>query len=109
MTYEVVFSPEALGDLLKLYNDIADGGGPARAQNYPDQIVALCRRLDLFPKRGTRRDDLRPNLRITTFRRRVTIAYHIDGTRVVIDRIFYGGRDLTSIFGDDADDDPEEI
>jgi hypothetical protein len=30
-----------------------------------------------FLERGTLRDDLRPGLRITTLRRRVTIAFHI--------------------------------
>jgi hypothetical protein len=57
-----------------------------RAQNYTDRIIA---RLGLvtFPERGTRRDDLRPGLRITTWRRRVTIAFHITPTTVIIDRI----------------------
>jgi plasmid stabilization system protein ParE len=58
----------------------------------------------MFPKRGTRRDDLRPDLRITTWRRRVTIAFHITETTVTIDRILYGGRDLMATFGEDHRD-----
>ena len=60
--------------------------------------------LDLFPERGTRRDDLRPGLRTTTYRRRVTIAFHVTETTVAIDRVLYGGRDLDAIFREDNDD-----
>ena len=105
MAHEVVFSPEALNDLLNLYDVIADDGGESRALRYTDAIVATCTRLDLFPERGTRRDDLRPGLRTTTFRRRVTIAYHISVKTVVIDRVLYGGRDLKPLFDDDDADD----
>jgi toxin ParE1/3/4 len=98
VTHEVVFAPEALADLRWLYDVIADDGGPTRAQNYTDRIIALCLGLVTFPERGTRRDDLRPGLRITTWRRRITIAFHITPTTVAIDRILYGGRDLPAIF-----------
>jgi toxin ParE1/3/4 len=97
---EVVFAPEALGDLQQLYDHIALDAGAGRAQSYTDRISAHCLDLVTFPERGTRRDDLRPGLRTTTYRRRVTIAYHISTTMVTIDRILYGGRDLKSIFDD---------
>ena len=50
------------------------------------------------------RDDLRPGLRTTIYRRRATVAFHITATQVVIDRILYGGRDLPALFeeGDDG-------
>ena len=104
MSREVVFAPEALGDLRTLYDDIALDAGTGRAQSYTDRIIAHCLGLVTFPERGTRRDDLRPGLRITTWRRRVTIAFHITDTAVTIDRILYGGRDLTAIF-DEGDHD----
>jgi toxin ParE1/3/4 len=53
------------------------------------------------PERGRRRDDLRPGLRTTAFRRRVTIAFHITEMTVTIDRVFYGGRDLKPLFDDE--------
>jgi len=59
--------------------------GAERARNYTDRIVATCRNLVTFPERGTPRDDLRPGLRTTTYRRRATIAFHITATQVVID------------------------
>ena len=56
-----------------------------------------------FPERGKSRDDLRPGLQITTYRRRVTIAFHITATHVVVDRILYGGRDLPALFEESED------
>ena len=104
MSREVVFAPEALADLCKLFDDIALDAGTGRAQSYTDRIVAHSLSLDLFPERGTRRDGLRSGLRTTTYRRRVTIAFHITDITVVIDRILYGGRDLNAIFEEDDDD-----
>jgi toxin ParE1/3/4 len=104
VTREVIFAPEAQADLFKLYNDIATDSGEQRARGYTDRIIASCLSLDLFPERGTRRDDLRPGLRTTTFRRRVTIAFHITDTTVVIDRILYAGRNLNALFEDDDND-----
>ena len=98
VTHEVIFAPEALTDLFELYDYIAANSGAERAHNYTDRIVTTCRNLVTFPERGTRRDDLRAGLRTTTYRRRVTIAYHLIATQVVIDRIFYGGRDLPISF-----------
>jgi toxin ParE1/3/4 len=101
---EVIFAPEALGDLRGLYDYIARDAGAGRAQSYTDRIIAHCLNLVTFPERGTRRDDLRAGLRTTTYRRRVIIAFHITATTVVIDRILYGGRDLAAIF-DEGDHD----
>ena len=48
---------------------------------------------DLAGERGHLREDIRPDLRIVGFEKRVTIAFTIIDNRVVILRIFYGGRD----------------
>lgn len=100
MAHSVVFAPEAEADLTEIYDYIAAQGGPERALGYVERIVATCRRLSTFPARGTRRDDIRPGLRVTSMARRVTIAYHIAGEAVTIDRILYGGRDLGAAFAD---------
>jgi toxin ParE1/3/4 len=96
---EVIFAPRALTDLFESYNRIAAASGTERAHDFTDRIVATCRNLMTFPERGTQRDDLRPGLRTTTYRRRVTIAYHITDTQVIMDRILYGGRNLPMLFG----------
>jgi toxin ParE1/3/4 len=96
--YRVIFSPEAQGDLLGLYDHIADDRGAGVALGYVERIEAHCRRLEIFPERGTPRDDIRPGLRTTGFERRMTIAFHLEQASVVIDRILYGGRDVDSAF-----------
>ena len=103
MTREVIFAPEALADLFELYDHIATDSSAERARDYTDRIVATCRNLVTFPERGTPRDDLRPGLRTTTYRRRVTIAFHVTATQVVIDRILYGGRNLPALFEEEND------
>jgi plasmid stabilization system protein ParE len=55
-------------------------------------VLAYCLGFVTFPERGTRRDDLRPGLRVVGFARRVTIAFHVRAELIVIDRLFYGGR-----------------
>jgi toxin ParE1/3/4 len=90
----VVFSPEALGDLTSLYDYIAADSGPSRAIAYIDRIEDYCARFDMSAQRGTRRDDIRPGLRVVGFERRVTIAFHVDPATVTIDRILYGGREV---------------
>jgi len=94
----IVFSPEAQADLLSLYDYIADQSGEARAIAYVEQIEAYCRGFVTFPKRGTRRDDIRDGLRTVGFKRRLTIAFHVEPDRVVFDRILYGGRDVERAF-----------
>jgi toxin ParE1/3/4 len=91
---KVILTPEALGDLDSLYEYIAADSGPARAISYIERIEDYCARFDLVAERGTRRDDIRPGLRIVGFERRVTIAFHVDPTTVTIDRILYGGREF---------------
>ena len=47
------------------------------------------------------RDDVRPNLRITNYRRRTVIAFEVDeaGRRIAILGVFYGGRNYESALG----------
>ena len=94
----VVFSPEAAADLFNLYEYIARHSGPARAIGYISRIEAHCAGFKFSAERGTKRDDLRPGLRIAGFERRLTIAFHVDPDAVIIDRILYGGRDVKKAF-----------
>ena len=94
MRRRVIFSPEARADLFALYDYIAEQSTPIRAMGYIERIESYCLGFDLGGERGTRRDDIRPGLRIVGFKRRVTIAFHLDRRTVTIDRIFYAGRDV---------------
>ena len=96
---KVILAPEALEDLLDIYDYIAEAADAARAYAYTQRILGFCERLSLFPERGRRHDALRPGLRTIGFERRALIAFHVTPDLVVIDRILYGGRDLAKAFG----------
>ena len=99
MAFEVVFSAEAQQDIILMYAYVAERAGAVRALNFADRVISYCEGLTAFPERGTRRDDLGPGLRIIGYRRRVTIAFHVEPGRVTIDRVLYGGRALPSAIG----------
>ena len=98
MSHKVTFSPEAQADLLDLYDNIAGNAGAETAIGYIGRIEAACHGRADFPERGTRRDDLRPGLRVIGFERRAVIALQVAETTVTILRILYGGRDLDAAF-----------
>jgi toxin ParE1/3/4 len=105
---EVIFTPLAERHLDALHQYITTHGSEDRADEYVGRIVTFCKGLATFPMRGIRRDDLLPGLRVTGFERRVTIAFVVSEAAVLIEGIFYGGRDFETIFRDrDKDDDPD--
>lgn len=105
-SYAVVFAPEAEHNLLSIYDYIAEHGSPEIARRYTEAIVGCCESLATVPHRGTKRDDIRPGLRITNCKRRAVIAFEVDdrSTTVSILGVFYGGRDYEAILRDDGDD-----
>lgn len=102
-TREVVLSPEASADLLALYEWIADAASPEIALGYVERLETYVRGFEVASERGTARDDIRQGLRITGFKRRVTIAFNVTKSQVIILRLFYGGQDWETALGDDPD------
>ena len=98
MSARVVFSPEARGDLLGIYDYIFELASPQRAMAYVERIETYCLGFADFPERGTLRDDIRPGLRVIGLEGRVTIAFHLKDGQVTIDRVLYAGRDLGAVF-----------
>jgi len=96
--HAIIFTPEAKNDLLELYDYIADHSGPDRALRYLGRIEKICMSLQTLPERGSRRDDLRPGLRVMGFERRVLIAFRVRTDSVAILRILYAGRSLERAF-----------
>jgi toxin ParE1/3/4 len=90
----VVFDRAAQDDLDDLFEWIADRSSVATAKRYTDRLRDYCLRFDAAPERGTRRDDLRPGVRIVGFERRVTVLFTVTDSNVVILRLFYGGQDF---------------
>jgi plasmid stabilization system protein ParE len=104
VAHEVVFAPEALGDLRALYDVIALDAGTGRAQSYTDRIIAHCLGLVNVsgarhaPRRsaaGSAHHDIAPP-------RYHRVSHHRHDR--AIDRILYGGRDLPTIFDEDHHD-----
>ncbi|MBU2786460.1 MAG: type II toxin-antitoxin system RelE/ParE family toxin [Acidithiobacillus ferriphilus] len=108
MSYRVVFSPEAQEQLAELYRYIAEAASPDIAAQYTEAIVSYCDSLRTFPLRGTRRDDVRPGLRITNYKKRAVIAFDVDADVVSIIGVFYGGQNYETILHDDPNDNSEE-
>jgi toxin ParE1/3/4 len=94
----VIFTPLAERHIDSLHEYITEHASEDRADAYVGRIVEFCKGLTTFPLRGTRRDDLLPGLRVTNFERRVTIAFVIIADAVLIEGIFYGGRDFEAAF-----------
>jgi plasmid stabilization system protein ParE len=64
------------------------------AERYVERIVRFCRGLEQFPLRGSARGDLIPGLRIVGFERRATIAFTVSADIVLIEGVFYGGKEF---------------
>jgi toxin ParE1/3/4 len=78
--YAVIFTPRAERQIAHLYGYIADQSGEARAENYVGKIVAACHALSTFPERGSKRDDVRPNLRTMGYAKSVTSPFTASST-----------------------------
>jgi plasmid stabilization system protein ParE len=94
----VVYAPEAEGQLMTLYFNIAGAASPEIAANYTEAIVKQCESLSTFPLRGAKRDDIRPGLRVFGFRRRVSIVFEVENDVVTILGIFYDGQKFEDAF-----------
>ena len=98
MSYRVVFFSEAEEQLVAL------SASPDIAARYTEAIVSYCESLRTFPHRGTMRDDVRPGLRITHYKKRAVIAFDVDAEQVSIIGVYYGGQDYATILQDDSED-----
>jgi len=104
MAHTVEFAPQALEQLAALYRYIATEASPEIAHRYTDAIVTYCEELQTFPHRGNQRDDIRPGLRITNYRKRTVIAFVVDAKQVSILGVFYGGQDFEVALQCELDD-----
>ncbi len=101
MHYNVAFAPEAQDQLTELYHYIAHANAPVVAQRYVDAIITYCESLSISPHRGAQRDDIRPGLRITHYKKRAVIAFAVKATQVTVLGVFYGGQDYETALQDD--------
>ena len=101
--YTVIFSPRAEAHLDNIYAYIAERGGEDRAERFISGIIDFCKGFSTFPERGTKRDDIRRNLRTIGYKRHTTIAFAVQNDRVIIHGVFYGGQDYAAELQEDSD------
>ncbi|MGV2166922.1 type II toxin-antitoxin system RelE/ParE family toxin [Agrobacterium sp. 16-172Ci] len=83
--YVVRLSPEAQADLVHIHQNIASkSGSSAVADRYIDRIGIFLSTLNVFPERGTVRNELRVGLRIIGFERSVSVAFVVEQDVVVL-------------------------
>lgn len=97
ISYVVLFSDAAEGDLAQLLTYLVPQAGERVARAYVDKLIDYCTEFATFPERGLRRDDVALGLRIVGYRRRATIAFRVKGDTVTILRIYHGGKDIDFI------------
>lgn len=90
MNYKVVFKPEADAHLTSIEKYLTSVHAET---DFVIRIVQHCLSLNKFPFRHRERSDIRPGLRITGYKKRVTIAYTVEDNTVFILGIYYGGQD----------------
>lgn len=99
-TYRITAAPEVESDYIAIVQHVERWTGDrATAIRTVRSIRAFVRSLGTMPHRGTKRDDLRPGLRLIAFGKRTVIAFEADdGTGTVrLLRIFYGGQDHATV------------
>ncbi|MEI9419558.1 type II toxin-antitoxin system RelE/ParE family toxin, partial [Mesorhizobium sp. Cs1321R2N1] len=63
----VIYTLDAGDDPDRIHTFIAEASSPAIADRYDSRVRAFCERLEHGSERGTRRDDVRPDLRVVGF------------------------------------------
>jgi toxin ParE1/3/4 len=97
--YTVIYSAGASEDIEDLGLYIAFESSAATSIRYIAKLLRECNSLALALFRGTKRPDLRPNMRIIGFQRAVTILFRIEEAKllVVILGTAYRGRTIAHI------------
>jgi toxin ParE1/3/4 len=93
----VEISDEARDDLIRLYEWIAEAASPVIAISYIERLETYIQGFAMASERGHLREDIRPGLRVIGFEHRAAIAFTVEDERVIILRVFYGGRNWTEL------------
>jgi toxin ParE1/3/4 len=96
MSYRIVYLPDAVADLDKLYSDITLAADAKTADDFFEGVIAFIRALEPFPARGTVSESRIPGLRIIGYRRRISVAFSILGDDIVILGVFRRGQNISN-------------
>jgi toxin ParE1/3/4 len=107
MTGRINLTPEAERQLNEIDDWIAKTATPDVSQPFVSAILEHIDGILVFPLAGRSRDDVRPGMRTTTFKKRTLIAYEVDessGELVVnVVGVFHGGQNWEAALGEDQD------
>lgn len=110
MTGRIDLTPEAERQLNDLDDWIAANATPDIARRFMSAILDHIDGILLFPHAGQARDDVRPGMRTTTYKKRTLVAYEVDESSgeivVSVVGVFHGGQNWEAALS--ADDDSEE-
>lgn len=105
MTGRVNYTPEAQQQVNALDDWITEKASSDVAQRFVSAILDCIDGILVFPHAGRARDDVRPGMRTTTFKKRTLIAYEVDessGELVVnVLGVFHGGQDWEAALRDE--------
>lgn len=93
--FRVEYSDTASEQIEALYLHLAHEANPDIAHRYVGGLVDFCDSFELFPDRGNKRDDIRPGLRVTNYRKRTVVAFAVDHEAQVVQilEVYHGGQD----------------
>jgi plasmid stabilization system protein ParE len=98
--YVVRLSPEAEADLVEIYRYVsATSMSTPVARQYVGRLTSYLESFDVFPERGSLRNDVREGLRIVGFERSISVAFVVEHDSVIILRLAQHGQqfDLSEI------------
>lgn len=105
MTGRIDFTPEAQEQLNALDDWITEKASRDVAQRFVSAILDCIDGILVLPRAGRARDDIRPGMRTTTFKKRTLIAYEVDessGDLVVnVLGVFHGRQDWEAALRDE--------
>jgi len=100
VTFQVLLSGDAEGDIEDIYDFVTRQDGAARADDLLTDLETACDSLADFPERGNVPKELSP-LGMTEFReihvKPYRILYRIFAGRVIVYGVFDGRRDMQSL------------
>lgn len=96
--YRVELRPAAARHLAAIEARIAEEATDGIARRFVGVIVDRCQALEMYPDRGTPRDDIRPGVRTLVFKRNVVIVYAVEADEVAVLGIGWRGQELGRLF-----------
>ena len=108
MTGRINYTPEAQQQLNELDDWITKAASAEIAQRFVWAILEHIDGILVFPLVGRARDDVRPGMRTSTYKKKTLVAYEVDESSdelvVNILGVFHGGQDWEAALGEDQGD-----